>query len=1331
MMPPTFQRAPRRLPEIPKAEVEIPAPPPMPNRPTGSLLAIILPGILALAALVVTASTAAMGNLAMSLLSFVFMGVTSLTALISYLMQRSGYSRAVRERADKYRALLETHRQQLVQAWNQQQMAQREIDPEPRECLARAEQRDRRLWERAPQDPDFLTVRLGLGKQPFGVTIKTPKHPEPTNPDALIQEAEQLAASFAHVPEVPLGLPLRDLGVAGLAGPRFAIVQTARALALQIATHHSPDEVKIVALFPNDERPQWDWLRWLPHVWTDDRHHRWLACEKESAHRLLDSLHDLLERRATSNTAEATLPSHLPHFVFLLADPSLYIKEPVLPLLLNEGKRVGAYALFLADRSDALPRQCQAIVELEITQPRLILLTGAPSVREIPFEPDRVSVEWADRLARALAPLRLQRAAAPSEIPATVTLLDLLGVERVEDLDVLARWQASEPFKSLAVPLGKRTGDNPLFLNLHERGHGPHGLVAGTSGSGKSELLQSLVASLAVHFHPHDVAFVLVDYKGGGMANAFQDLPHLVGTITNLQGTLAIRALTSLKAELQRRQRLFEQARVNHIDDYQKKYRQKEVAEPLPHLVLIVDEFAELKADQPDFMRELISAVRVGRSLGVHLILATQKPAGVVDEQIWANSRFRLCLRVERPEDSQEVLKRPDAADLTQPGRAYLQVGNNELFELFQAAWGGAPYAPGMTAAADEIVEVALDGTRHSLRPSSRPVPISVTGSQLQALVAYLHELAQREGIARLRGPWLPPLPEQVWLDEVRPPTGWNGQTWLPEQEWLRPVIGLVDDPAAQAQYPLAIHLAKEGHLAVYGAPGTGKTTFLQTLITSLALTYSPQDVNLYLLDFGGRLLTLFAPLPHVGGVVLADETERVNRLLRFLLRELESRKERFARAGVGNLPAYRTATGDALPAIVVMIDNYATFAAAYADNEDQLAQIAREGGNLGIHLVLTATSPSAIKMKISSNITLAVALQLADASDYATVVGRTGGLVPAAVVGRGLIKGTPPLEFQTALPASGATDAERTTALKHLIRQMEPCQPRARAIPTLPDVVALADLIPPSETYPPLDTAAALAVPLGLDVEDLTPVTVDLYDGPHFIIAGPAQSGKTTLLQSWLIALAHRFPPARAQLYLVDFRRAGLAPLEGLPHVGGYIEDDDRLSEALDEIVRMLRERRSALEQARRAARGIVDERAWLAHYPALVIAIDDFGALKDNLQMGTKERLEQLIRHERGLGLYVLLASASSDLASAWDGWVKALKEMQTGFLLGSSDHSDLSLFNIKLPLSEAGKALPPGQGYFTRRGRYRKIKVASSQAGVVNLSAWVDMIQRRARG
>ncbi|HEY3367380.1 MAG TPA: type VII secretion protein EssC [Symbiobacteriaceae bacterium] len=1319
--PPVFPRSPRILPELPGGEVEIPAPVPAPAAPHASLTSVlmsILPGLAGPLLMYLFARPAGAKPSTYMFYSIPMMAIGALLQIGNLYAQRQKYERELAAREQRYQDLLKRHGQDLDRSRLQQQTALQGLDPDPAECLARVERLDARMWERSPRDADFLALRLGLGQVPLAVTVKAPRLEGAAEPDPLARQARGLADQFARVDGVPIRLALPEVGVAGLAGPRSSVLAAARSLALNIATHHSPDEVKLVALFPEQEADDWAWLRWLPHTWTDDQRVRLLAVEREGAHRLLTSLYDQLNRRklqAGTQKESGTLPV----FVFLLAAPQLLENEPLAPLLLREGPALAAFAVVLAERKELLPKECRSIVDL--TGGGGLLLQTAPIRSQTTFSPDEVSGELAERLSRAMAPVRPGQMGAAAEIPGQVTLLDLLGAGRVEGLDVLNRWRQCEPYRSLAVPVGLRAGGERLLLDLHERGHGPHGLVAGATGAGKSELLQTLIASLAVAYHPHDVAFVMVDYKGGGMANAFKDLPHLVGTITNLEGNLARRALAALKAELKRRQKLLGEAGVNHIDAYMRARVEGRRLEPLPHLMVVVDEFAELKAEQPEFMRELISAVRVGRSLGVHLVLATQKPAGVVDEQIWSNTRFRLCLRVERPQDSQEVIKCPDAAFITGSGRAYFQVGNNERFELFQAGWGGAPYLPDAGNAGDavRVFEVALEGARLPVGAASeRPAAPAARQTELQALMTHLQAVAEQAAIAPLKGPWLPPLPQQVSLAELGPGgESWRtagveaGEGWA-TGGWLAPVIGLVDDPEHQVQEPLRISLARDGHLAIYGAPGSGKTTLVQTLVTSLARTYSPADVHIYLVDASGRTLSGFAGLPHVGGVILGDEAERVNRLLRFLLQELEGRKARFAGAGVNTLAAYRRARGEQLPAIVVIMDNYPAFAAAYPDGEEQVVPLVREGGNLGIHLVLTAASPAGIRSKVAANINMSVALQLADRSDYSTAVGRTGGLEPAPVPGRGLVKGNPPLEFQAALPILDETEWDRSAALRAYIGELERAWtgPRPAPVRVLPEVVSLSEvgfLSQVGSLSEVVETEATrLAVPVGLEVESLAPFAVDLQDGPHFLITGPVESGKTNLLRTWLLSLAAHLPPERLQLWLVDMGMGGLAPLRNLPQVRAYIADGTHAGGLLDEIAGELQDRRQAVEAARRTG----DGRPGLPDgYPALVVAVDDFECFRDGVPAGIKERLEQIIRRERGLGLHLLVAGQSVAFNQGYDPLTKALKELQTGFLLGSSDQGDLAIFNLRLPMGEGGKLLPPGLGYYARRGRYRKVKAA----------------------
>ncbi len=742
------------------------------------------------------------GNMSYALLMLPMMLVTSLGTLYQHGEERRKYGRQTQRRDSAYRGYLDERRALLAAMQEQQRRASLLPNPPLTECRARIERADRRLWERSPRDPDFLDLRLGMGRPPLLVSVRPPAEPQiALEPDRLLAEGQALARAFAQVDGSAVTLPLARVGSAGLVGPRPAAQQALRALLLSLATHHAPNDVKIVLTFPESERAEWDWLRWLPHTWDNDRNRRFISSTPTATQQLLGDLGTVLRRRSSRvQDGDAGTEEH--SFVFVFADPDLLTGSeaarfgPLLQTILSQGAKVGAYAIVLADRPEAVRKECGAIVELTGASGRLRII-GPPPVESV-FTPDEIDVRTADQFARTFAPLRLPRLGGSTDLPAMVPLLDLLGSHRIEELPILDRWQQSEPFRSLATPIGVLAGGDWLEVDIHERGHGPHGLAAGTTGSGKSELLQTLIVSLAVHYHPHELAFVLIDYKGGGMANFFRELPHVIGIITNLGGNLTRRALATLQAELRRRQRLFDQAGVNNIDDYLKRYRNGQSSEPLPHVAIIADEFAELAQNQPEFLAELMSAVRVGRSLGVHLLLATQKPAGVVNDQITSNTRYRLCLRVVQREDSMEMLGRPDAAEIRQPGRAYFQVGINEVYELFQAAWGGAVRRPrgsrpdggrgcaGRFGRHQEVVDRLIppkaaepfrsDPTRGRRRSGPR---CGCTGPD-RPLAEFLAAAAPRVGRAR------------CVATGDRP--GWDGTRWQATKQWLAPVTGQVDD---------------------------------------------------------------------------------------------------------------------------------------------------------------------------------------------------------------------------------------------------------------------------------------------------------------------------------------------------------------------------------------------------------------------------------------------------------------------------------------------------------------------------------------------------------
>jgi S-DNA-T family DNA segregation ATPase FtsK/SpoIIIE len=1361
-----FHRSPRTYLAPPTAELELQPPQGKPARPTSSLVAVLLPLGFTLLGLGLTVAFLAT-NASYLLLSLPLMIGSGLVSIINYFNERKKYRESIAQRDQTYRAYLADRRHEAESLANEQRRALLDPHPDPSECLRRAGagtgRPSPRLWERSsglerPRDPDFLHLRLGLGALPATFRLKPPSSRPPVGEaDDLYDEALRLVDDFRQVDGVPIVLPLAQAGAAGLSGAPALVRETVRALLLQLATHHAPNEVKLVALLPAHEVDEWAWMRWLPHVWDDERKRRYLAASPDEARALLAELASGLQKRALNRPAGDAPPEYPQNFVFLFADPGLFrgqdtsVVGPLLHLLLTQGATIGAYSLFLADRPEALPGGCRALVECG-GGGRMRLI--GPPTQDFAFTPDRVSPAQADVFARALAPIRLKAPATIADLPASVPLTALLNLTRLEALPVRDLWEKRHSHQSLEVPLGIEAGGGVTMLNFQDTatgGDGSHAMVGGTTGTGKTRFLQTLITLLAAHHHPHDLNFILIDYKGGDLLQGLEALPHVVGTLANLekadtQAVLVERLFVCLEAELRRRRNLLGGRNINQ---YQRDFLQGRASEPLPHLFVVIDEFAEMIRNSPDkaaMTKRLLSIGATGRSLGVHLVLATQDPSGVVTDELRNNINIRLCLRMGSRQASMDILRRPDAYEnisSSQVGRAYLQVGNNDRFVAFQVAWGGDRYQPGSSGGAlPQISRVALDGRREPLR---RFVPLAAgEQTQLTALVEHMRATAAAMGLEKLKSPLSPPLPATLFLDDLRrAQPGWNGQGWeAPSPDrWLSPLVGQLDDPTNQAQPPLFLPLADEGHFVLFGEPGSGKTAFVQTLVTSLALDHSPADVHLYLIDFSGQRLKALGGFPHVGDVFTADDLERLKRFFRFLRAELTARKEKFARLGASGLSEYRALGGEPLPAIVTILEDHAAFAKLCLDRgldlDDTLTQLVRDGAAYGLHFVFTLASPSELKPRLANVLPLAATFRLA-ARDY-----RPGGRSHRRTgtrpfPGRGLLKGTPPLEFQTALAARGSSEAERTRALQQLMEAMSRAWtgPRPRAFAPLPAVLPLGTLVTPAPawpTSPPPGRSARFA----LDMDDPDqPFDLDLNDGPYFLVAGTPGSGKTSLLLAWALALAERYPPQALSLYVVDFRRGPLSALTSMPHVeaplaqeqGGaprYISDDDALSRALAEIAERLNRRAQEMEAARRAASGPFDPRAWVAERPALWLLMDDYDLVKSDGGQSNHDLLNASLKRWRDLGFYLTVAGPINDLESDW-GWVKLLRDAPVGFQLGTASLNQI--FKINLPSDNPSRLLPPGEAFYIRRGHYRRLKLADPQAAPLPAPRWVEMLKKR---
>ena len=586
------------------------------------------------------------------------------------------------------------------------------------------------------------------------------------------------------------------------------------------------------------------------------------------------------------------------------------------------------------------------------------------------------------------------------------------------------------------------------------------------------------------------------------MANLFKNLPHLLGTITNLDGAQSMRALASINAEIHRRERLFGEFEVNHINQYQKKFKNGEATEPLPHLFLISDEFAELKVNQPDFIKKLVSIARVGRSLGVHLILATQKPSGVVDDQIWSNSRFKIALKVADRSDSNEMLHTPDAAEITQTGRAYLQVGNNEVYELFQSAWSGADYQPDKDDMGIEDHTIYLinelgqyEILNEDLSGLEDVDEIKEVPTELDAIVHHIQLLCEEQEIPPVPQPWLPPLKERIALEEleeVQPAVAWA------QEKSLSVLLGMADIPQAQKQEAVSINLSKDGHILLYGSPGTGKTTFLQTAAMDLARKYSPKDLTMYLMDFGTNGLAPLSKLPQVADTMLLDQTEKISKFVRIMERELNRRKKLLADYGVGTLDLYRQASGQEEPAIVILLDSYEAFKeeAYEAELFKLLVRISREGLSIGVHLLVTAGRQTNLRAQLYSHFKHQLSLPQNEAGEVRAIVGSTPlAMTMEDIKGRALMKREEVDVIQLALPVYGANDTQVLNNLRQEVASLQEAWTgqRPSAIPMVPEELTEKVFYSRASVQTAYEHGL---VPLGLDLETVEPVTWNLAKG-------------------------------------------------------------------------------------------------------------------------------------------------------------------------------------------------------------------------------------------
>ena len=1264
---PYFMRSPRLKLEVPTGEIEIQAPPHIGTRPEINWLTVLVPSI-SMVAVMIMVTILTSGNPIMLLTTGGMSIISIMVSIMNYQSQKKKHNQKENLRLGRYDEHIRETINKIEEKTRAQMKSYMLAHPETRDCIGIVRNVERRLWERKPHDGDFMSLRVGSGNMDFNVQLRIPKQQVHLENDDLLSRPVEIANKYKKINSAPIIYNMVDFPSGGVVGDRRDGIKLIRNMVMQAATHHCYDELRIVTVFPKNEMQEWAWVKWLPHSFNENRSERYMACDTYGATSIFKQFDDMLSQRTRELKEDDDYRNNdfkLPYYLFIIADKSLVDGQAIAKYLTSNNKKLGVGALFLYDDISLLSRDCAVIMEVRNGNGLIYDKDNSSDKKE--FKIDVVKDSEFELFARNLAPVRVNNMSEEMLLPNCVTFLEGYGVKTPSQINFAKSWENALTYKSMTVPIGVKANGDQFNFDIHEKHHGPHGLVAGMTGSGKSEMVQSWILSMALKFSPQDVSFVLIDFKGTGLILPFLSMPHLAGTISDLDTNIN-RNLIALENELSRRKALLDSVGVNNINNYLALYKDGKAKEPLPFLFIIIDEFAEFKVQFPDFMTVINRVFAIGRTLGVFAILLTQKPAGVVDDKMHANTRFRWCLKVASSADSKDMIKHPDAAKITNPGRAYVQVGEDEIYELVQSYWSGAPYNPNKTTktiSKPRISVVDISGKRISYDTYEKTVGFKSEVNEIDVIIQQLNKHVDDNELPIAQKIWMQKLSENIPLTTIVK-GGFDGKKWIESDGTVKPIVGMLDDPHNQSQYPLSFNISEDGHFVIYGAPGTGKTTMLQTLVMSLCRSHTPQDVNIYIMDFGGWNMGIFKDFPHIGGIANDNDNERIEKTARLIMKELEERKRKFAAEGVGNIISYRDATGEKLPNIVLILDNFAPVISLYPDLEQFFIKLTSEGGNYGIHFVTTANNTMALGFKLSQNIKMAVSLQMTDKSDYSTIVGKTDGLEPEKAAGRGLAKGNPPLEFQTALPIDGLTESERVNKIKELAAVMDEKWEgkRAKPIPIMPAIINYG-------------TIEAKDITVGLVSADVEPIGVSFAGQHYIIVSGRSMSGKSNMLK--VIA-----KQTEAQKYLFDTSNSALKSIEGICEQ--YIADAAGFDEFIAGMIPMLQERKTEYTNDSSI------------RFEPILIVIDDLKQCFETVNDETVKRLEAIIRLGRGLNVNLLVAGNCDEISKLYnqgEPFTMGLVNGQTSILLGGNFRAH-SEFKANMLHSEQNIPLDEYEGY-----------------------------------
>ncbi|MGG3799117.1 type VII secretion protein EssC [Metabacillus fastidiosus] len=1270
---PNYHRTPRLIYDLPKEKVHFSFPSQEAEDYNRGLWLMIMPPLVMLIVMGVVFLIQPRGIFILISISMFIMSI--ITSSVQYFRERKNRKERSIKRRIVYTKYLEQKREELQKLSHKQREVLYFHFPSFEKMKYLTDQISDRIWERAFESEDFLQFRIGRATIPSSYEVSAGSNDMANREiDDLLEKSQEMIRIYKQVKDVPLTIDL-SYGAMGLVGKKSILKREIQQLVGQLAFFHSYHDIRFIAIFDEEDYYDWEWMKWLPHFQLPYSYAKGFIYNEQTRDQLLSSIYQMIRERDLDEQKDKKRFS--PHFVFIVTNRKLIAEHVILEYLEGKNVQLGFSVLFASDTRESLSENLHTLASYINEREGEITIQKGKAVHTA-FQLDEHSPSNNEKFSRMLLSLNHVKGMNNS-IPESVSFLELLQVKETHQLEIGAKWLTSEPSKSLAAPIGLKGRNDIVELNLHEKAHGPHGLLAGTTGSGKSEFLQTFILSLSVHYHPHEVAFLLIDYKGGGMAQPFRNMPHLLGTITNIEGSknFSARALASINSELKKRQRLFDEYEVNHINDYMYLYKAGKAKQAMPHLFLISDEFAELKNEEPEFIKELVSTARIGRSLGVHLILATQKPGGVIDNQIWSNARFKIALKVQDANDSKEVLKNSDAANITVTGRGYLQVGNNEVYELFQSAWSGAPYLEDTVESEDEIAFV----TDLGLIPISNVQQVKkkkAERTEIEEVVKEIIKVQHQLEIEKLHSPWLPPLRSRISRYESK------------VQQDGAFAIGIKDEPEKQSQTDYIYEWIDDGNIGIFGSSGYGKSTTILTLLLSFAAKYSPEQLHYYLFDFGNGALLPLRQLPHTGDYFKYDEQRKIEKFMQMMKAELDRRKQLFSEAEVSNIKLYNSVSKNKLPVIFITIDNFDLVKEEMPDFEAQFIQVVRDGQSLGIFTLTAATRINSIRQPLMNNLKTKIVHYLMDQSEQFGLIGRTK-FDNEPIPGRALIKKEQTLFTQMYLPANGEDDLTMLEEMKQEIKSLKETYKNFKKparVPMLPKRLGLRMFV---QDY--VDTELENGViPFALNEATVETVEVDLIAGNHCLVVGQSKKGKTNVLRVMLEML---FLQEVSEIGVFDAIDRGLSAYASHEKVN-YMSSKEGMDDWFNSIDAVLQERQQQYENS-------IEK----AVFKPIIFMIDGLSRFQQTADMTIQDRVSGYLKNYSHLSFHVIVSGNANEFSKGFDSFTSELKQVRQAVLLLKK--SDQSLYTLSYSRKE--EEINPGFGYLVMNGREYKIQIPNA--------------------